>query len=121
MYGRVQSNLRYSVLLIRGTYYIGWLLKEIFVSSIGVALAMWKRDPQISPSFDWVPLEQKNDIANTVYANSITLTPGTVAVIVGTDAILVHGLRKSGIADLKKNVMQSHILKAIMLRKKKSR
>jgi len=45
----------------------------------------------------------------TVYANSITLTPGTVSVSANKKEVLVHALQKSGIKDLESNKMHDKI------------
>jgi multicomponent Na+:H+ antiporter subunit E len=45
---------------------------------------------------------QKTDVGRTTFANSITLTPGTISVEVGEDQILVHALTRNaalGLAD----------------------
>jgi multicomponent Na+:H+ antiporter subunit E len=47
-----------------------------------------------------VPAVQRTDLGRVVYANSITLTPGTVSIIVEEDTILVHALTPEGAADL---------------------
>jgi multicomponent Na+:H+ antiporter subunit E len=39
-----------------------------------------------------IPTTGKSDLAKTMFANSITLTPGTVAVEMAEDHILVHAL-----------------------------
>ena len=47
---------------------------------------------KLSPSMIRVPALQSTDIGKTMFANSITLTPGTVSVDIGEDDILVHAL-----------------------------
>ena len=39
-----------------------------------------------------VPFSQKSDLGQTIFANSITLTPGTISVEVEEDHFLVHAL-----------------------------
>ena len=80
-------------------YYL-WLAKEIVISSMRVCRIIWQVKPVISPHVAWVPTLQTNDGAKTVYANSITLTPGTVAVDTGKAGIYIHALTKAGIDDL---------------------
>ena len=43
---------------------------------------------------------QKTDVGRTTFANSITLTPGTLSVEVGEDEFLVHALTIEGANDL---------------------
>ena len=46
----------------------------------------------LSPRLVRVPLSQSNELATVIYANSITLTPGTVSVDIEGDEIIVHAL-----------------------------
>ena len=41
-----------------------------------------------------LPLTQKSDLGRVIYANAITLTPGTVSVQLDRDTITVHALAK---------------------------
>jgi len=54
--------------------------------------AVLKPDLEVSPTLVKIPLNTDVDIAETMFANSITLTPGTVAVDMQPDHILVHAL-----------------------------
>lgn len=77
-----------------------WLAKEVVLSSIAVTRLVWQRTPRISPTLAWIPSTQTNAVGNTVFANSITLTPGTVSVVVENERIQVHALEASGIDSL---------------------
>jgi len=46
----------------------------------------------VSPTLTRIPTPQKTDLGRVMFANSITLTPGTVSVDVQDDHILVHAL-----------------------------
>jgi multicomponent Na+:H+ antiporter subunit E len=52
-----------------------------------------------------VPARQKSDLGKVIYANSITLTPGTIAVQVNGGGILVHALEGGSIDDLRDGEM----------------
>lgn len=54
----------------------------------------------ISPRLVEVPLPQKTDLGKVMYANSITLTPGTVSVELDDKKIVVHALSQEGADDL---------------------
>lgn len=92
-------------------FYLFWLIKEIVKSSIDVSIRMWQAEPNISPKFGWVPTTQKNDVGLTMFANSITLTPGTVTVVVDKDRLFVHALCGSGIDDLVQGEMDRRVKK----------
>ena len=68
------------------------LLKEIFISNFKVmAIILFKRIP-ITPAMTEVRVELKTQMAKTLLANSITLTPGTITVKVEGDVFTVHCL-----------------------------
>ena len=72
--------------------YFVWLGKEIYKANIAVIKAVMGPDMNISPTLVRVPLNRNTDIGTTMFANSITLTPGTVSVEIDDDSILVHAL-----------------------------
>lgn len=87
------AGLRRAVPLL---LYWSWLGGEIFKANIAVARAVLKIDLDLSPTLVRVPAPQRTDFARTVFANSITLTPGTVTVDVQEDGgLLVHGLTEA--------------------------
>ena len=47
---------------------------------------------EVSPTMVKIPSTPKTDIGKTMFANSITLTPGTVSIVMSEDEILVHAL-----------------------------
>ena len=94
---------------MRKLYYILWLTKEIAKSSFNVTKLIWSRDLRISPVMDWVKTKQTTDIGKTIYANSITLTPGTIAVYVEDKRLLVHSLEEAGLKDLENGEMDGRI------------
>lgn len=72
--------------------YWGWLLVEIAKANWQVIRACLKTDLDISPALVKVKSQCKSEMAKTLFANSITLTPGTVTVEVDGDRLLVHAL-----------------------------
>jgi multicomponent Na+:H+ antiporter subunit E len=64
---------------------------------------IWRWNLNLQPVFEWIDHGQKNDIALLIYANSITLTPGTVTLDVSENMLLIHALDKSSIDSLKYN------------------
>jgi multicomponent Na+:H+ antiporter subunit E len=52
---------------------------------------------------------QKTDVGRTTFANSITLTPGTISVDVGDDEILVHALTQDGASGLANGEMDRRV------------
>lgn len=72
--------------------YFFWLFVEVVKANFIVVKAVLRPDMEISPALLTVPAPQKTDIGKTMFANSITLTPGTVSLDLGEDGILVHAL-----------------------------
>ncbi|MEX2352776.1 MAG: Na+/H+ antiporter subunit E, partial [Gammaproteobacteria bacterium] len=74
--------------------YLFWLLMEIIKSNIDVVRRIWQRSPDISPTVFTVKAGQKSDVYKVFYANSITMTPGTVTLDVRDDEFEVHALTR---------------------------
>ena len=72
--------------------YWAWLLVEIFKANWVVIKACLRSNLDINPALVKVKTGCESDLARTVFANSITLTPGTVSVEVEGNKILVHAL-----------------------------
>ena len=72
--------------------YYPWLFWEIVKSNVVVIKACLRADLDISPALVKVKTTCKSDLAKVTFANSITLTPGTVTVEIEGDKLLVHGL-----------------------------
>lgn len=100
----VPLQLRPSLLL-----YWGWLGREVFKSSIAVSKVILAREMPISQQLISVPCGQKTEMGHVIFANSITLTPGTVTVEAGNGRFLVHALTEDfsapeGFADMGRRV-----------------
>ncbi len=89
--------------------YLPWLVKEIFVANVEVARRVWSPGLPIDPQLEWVPASQRSDLGMTIYANSITLTPGNISVSVEPGRILVHALTHEGISDLVDGPMDARV------------
>ena len=74
--------------------YFLWLFKEIVKANVQVVKAVLSPELEISPTMTKIPYANDADVARTMFANSITLTPGTVSVNMEDDHILVHALLK---------------------------
>lgn len=74
--------------------YLPWLFKEIVLSNLAVARVILDPRLPIRPRLLRVPASQRSEIAQVVYANSITLTPGTITLDVRDGMLLVHALTR---------------------------
>jgi multicomponent Na+:H+ antiporter subunit E len=82
--------------LWRTLLYAAWLAREIFISNLKVARIILDPKLPIRPVLFFAPARQKTDLGRVMFANSITLTPGTISVeIAGSgEQILVHALHE---------------------------
>ncbi|MCM2373131.1 Na+/H+ antiporter subunit E [Rhodopirellula sp. ICT_H3.1] len=79
--------------------YAPWLAKEIVLSNINVARIILSREMPLRRNLISVPARQKSELGRVIFANSITLTPGTVSVRLEGNQVLVHGLSLSESSD----------------------
>ncbi|HEX7028805.1 MAG TPA: Na+/H+ antiporter subunit E [Gammaproteobacteria bacterium] len=77
-----------------------WLIKEIVLANLDVTYRIWHGNSSISPTRTVLKMEQNTDMGKVIYANSITLTPGTVAMDLDGDRLVVHALTKKAVEDL---------------------
>ena len=80
--------------------YIPWLLKEILVANVVVAKIILSPNMKISPRMVVFHGTQQTDLGRVLYANSITLTPGTITTGVEGQELQIHALTA---ADLETN------------------
>lgn len=80
----------------RFVLYLPWLLKEIFLSNVTMARIVLDPKLPIAPKLGRYRLPYRTDLGRVIYANSVTLTPGTVSVVVDDDTIEVHVLAGEG-------------------------
>ena len=79
-------------LALRALLYWPWLIKEIVVANIDVAKAILGMTDDIRPNLFTIKASQRSDLGRTIYANSITLTPGTVTIAMDDDELTIHAL-----------------------------
>lgn len=74
--------------------YWPWLAKEIIKSAWSVSRIIVDPKLPITPTMVRFKPSQRTSVGLVVHANSITLTPGTIAIDVGEDEFVVHGLTR---------------------------
>ena len=94
--------------------YWPWLFYQIIIANLDVAYRVWHPRLPISPRLFKAPLKTKTDLGTVIYANSITLTPGTVTVAVDKRTLLVHALTENGAKSLLTDEMQQRVKKLEM-------
>lgn len=98
-YQLVPRLLRYSI----------YLTKQILLANIDVIKRILSPRNLVQPQLTDIPAAKNSDLSKAIYANSITLTPGTVTVELSGEKIKVHALSKSGIEYLKSGEMADKV------------
>ena len=80
---------------LRPLPYAVWLVKEVIEANFHVARRLLDPRLPIRPQLIRLKASQSEDLTRVVYANSITLTPGTVSVAIEDDEIVVLALPDS--------------------------
>ncbi len=89
--------------------YYFWLGGKIIASNIEVVRHIWLGQNSISPCSRWVPVSQQTDMGKVIYANSLTLTPGTISMDLTDDQIYVHALTTSSMDEILDGEMDSRV------------
>jgi len=89
-------------------FYLPWLLKEIVVSGIKTSSNVlgFKKFKSHAKK---IKVSQKTQLATVIYANSITLTPGTLTIEVNQDDLFVHALCDSSLTELEFGEMDKRV------------
>ena len=98
--------LRFSARLL---VYWAWLGREIFRSSIQVARVVLDPALPISPRIIEIKSSSNHPFDQVTLANSITLTPGTLALDLHKGVIKVHSLTVDGARDLASGEMDRRV------------
>ncbi len=87
--------------------YTLWLIKEILKSNITTAKVIIMKSEE--PELFSVKASQKTNEGKVTYANSITLTPGTVTTQIKNDVFEVHALTKDFGDDVRSSDMDKMV------------
>ena len=96
-------------LLWRFPAYLPWLLWKIALANLAVARAILSPAGALDPTAGWVEAHQKTAAGLVAFANSITLTPGTVSLTALPGRIHVHALTRGGLDELKRGEMDRRV------------
>lgn len=89
--------------------YLPWLMKEIFVSNVAVAKIILHPKLPISPITVVFHGSQKTDIGRFIYANSITLTPGTITTGSDGQDFAIHVLTSTDVDGREEDEMDRRV------------
>ena len=89
--------------------YIPWLLWEIVKANIDIARVIVAPRMAIGPTVLRLKGTQKSELGHVIYANSITLTPGTVTIGLEEGVLSVHALTREAAEGLKSGDMDRRV------------
>ena len=106
---RVDGELAVLPMRPRLLYYLLWLMWQVVLSNIDLVRRIWNPALPIRPTWQRLDIKVTSPLAKVLYANSITLTPGTLTTDVREDHFMVHSLTSEGIDELRKGDMERQI------------
>lgn len=89
--------------------YWAWLVWEIVKANIEVAAAALSPAGRVRPQMVEVPIRLGTAVGKVTYANSITLTPGTVTLLLEHDRLEAHALLDSSARSLQSGAMERKV------------
>ena len=95
--------------LIRLVAYLIWLVREIIFSNFRIASIVLSRRPELHRRVVHSKVKQRTTLGVAIYANSITLTPGTVTLDAEADDLSVHVLTRKCADDLLGDEMNQRV------------
>ena len=108
---RTQYPLNTPTSLIRNIpHFARWLIFEVIKANIAVVKNIWspQKNP-ISPTVAKLKMQQQSAVGQTIFANSITLTPGTVSFDISDDQVKVHAIVEEAIIELQDGEMNQRV------------
>lgn len=95
---------------LQSILYWRWLLYQILLSNIDVTRRVWSPELNIKPKLKQVSATPNTELGRVVYANSITLTPGTTAInFTPSGDVLVHALHEDSLEELEAGEMAARV------------
>ena len=97
--------------VLRFIRYLPWLIYQIILANIYVAKLVLnpKMSSLINPRIIRFKVRLKTDVALMTYANSITLTPGTITVLIKDGYYYVHSIDQKVADDLLTGEMEDRV------------
>ena len=93
----------------RAVTYLPWLTWQIVKSNVDVARLILNPSLPINPSMVHFEASQQTDLGRFIYANSITLTPGTITTGIRETDFEVHALTFHAVDGSEENDMNRRV------------
>lgn len=89
--------------------YSFWLIGEVVKSNLAATRIVLSPTMRISPTVVRFRGQQRSDLGKVIFANSITLTPGTVTVAVKGQDFYVHALFEEAVDGIEEGEMNRRV------------
>ncbi len=89
--------------------YLPWLVVEVLRSNMAVARVILSPRLPIRPRLVDFQGHQTTDLGRFIYANSITLTPGTITVRLDAEGFRIHALTKEALDGTEEGEMDRRV------------
>jgi len=109
----VRRILAFPACLYRITSYFFWLFTRIILAALHVAKIVLSPKMEIDPQLMRHKTKLQDELGKVVFANSITLTPGTITGDIEGDIFVIHRLDKASCADIDTSLMENQIAKML--------
>ena len=100
---------RLPTLAARLVAYVGWILWSMLKAGLQIARIVLSPGLNIDPRELRFRIDLRSPMARTVFANSITLVPGTLTVDIEGDWVLVHALYPEAADDILSGKLQNRV------------
>ena len=97
-----KKDLGYSKGLFMLIVYIFFLAIEVVKSNLNIITLIWSKK-EVEPKIKHFNVSIKSKFLRVIFANSITLTPGTITIDLKQDEYIVHALRGEYIEDIEQS------------------
>ena len=87
----------FALRLVRLARYLLWLAWEIVKANVDVSRRILSPSLPIAPAVRWLPASQHSELGRVIYADSITLTPGTLSIDLTDEWVEVHALNEESL------------------------
>ena len=94
---------------LRALLYWLWLAGEVFKANLDIARRIVNPSLPIRPNVFVIKASQRTDLGRVTYANSITLTPGTICIDLHGDDIEIHALTQEAAQALQEGEMDRRV------------
>lgn len=108
--GRALGSSRYLLRLWRAIAYLGFFVRELFLSSLKVAYDVLTPTHYMRPGVVAVPLDLATDGQRTLLANTLSLTPGTLSLDLSPDksVLYIHAMYVEDRDALRASIKQNY-------------